>query len=217
MQELDDKILLFVNSFHNEYFDHVMWLVSNKWVWIPFYLALIWLIWYRFGVKGLCLVLAAVGLTFAITDHVTIQVFRGIFCRMRPSNPDNPISPLVHIVNEYRSGKFGFPSAHASNSAGLAVALALFLKERRQSVLLAAWVVLVCYSRMYLGVHYLGDLLAGALFGAMVAGAVYWAARQLPWKLTPMERSQGIPSRLVANVPALVCCMTVLGICLFGL
>ena len=211
MQQLDDQILLFVNSLHNEYFDFVMWQISGKWIWIPFYVSLAWLVWKRFGWKGLGIVLAAVGLTFAVTDHFSIQVFRSIFSRMRPSNPDNPIAPFVHIVNGYRSGYYGFPSAHAANTAGLAVILSLFFKDRRQTLMLAAWVVLVCYSRMYLGVHYLGDLLAGAFFGAVIACAVYYASRLLPWKI-----SAATCDKRVAMIPALVCLATVLGICIFG-
>ena len=211
MQNLDDQILLFINSFHNQYFDIVMWNISGKWLWIPFYISLVWLVWKRFGWKGLCVVLAAVGLTFAITDHFSIQVFRGIFSRMRPSNPDNPISPLVHIVNEYRSGRYGFPSAHAANTAGLAVLLSFYLRDHRQTLMLTLWVVLVCYSRMYLGVHYLGDLLGGAFFGALIASAVYYASRHIPLVMSPQPYD-----RRAAMIPSLVCIATVLGICILA-
>lgn len=211
MQQLDDRILLYINSFHSEYFDFVMWHISGKWIWIPFYLSLAWLAWRRFGLRGLCLVLAAVGLTFAVTDHFSIQVFRGIFTRMRPSNPDNPISPLVHIVAGYRSGRYGFPSAHAANTAGLAVLMSLFFRNRLQSLVLAGWVLVVCYSRMYLGVHYLGDLLAGAAFGASVAVVSYSVVRRMPWQLQPSALSHR-----ASLVPPAVCHATFVGIFIAG-
>lgn len=176
--ELDNRLLLAINGMHNAYFDQFMWLVSDKWIWIPLYCALAYALGKRFGWRGLLATLVAAGITFAVTDHVCIQVLRFAFNRLRPTCPDNPISPFVHIVNGYTSGRWGFPSAHAANTTGLAIVLGFAFRRRRMTVLLTAWVMLVCYSRMYLGVHYLSDLLGGAFFGATVGYLSSWVLRR---------------------------------------
>ena len=85
--------------------------------------------------------------------------------RLRPSNPANPISDLVHIVNNYRGGRYGFPSCHASNSFGLAFFLVFLFRKRWLSLFILLWATLNCYTRIYLGVHYPGDLIVGAIIG----------------------------------------------------
>ncbi|MBR1713245.1 MAG: phosphatase PAP2 family protein [Alloprevotella sp.] len=209
---LDDSILLAVNGLHNEYFDRFMWLVSDKWVWVPLYFALAYALWRRFGWRGLVVSLLAVGLTFAVTDHFSIQVFRPIFNRLRPTCSDNPISVYVHLVNGYTSGRCGFPSAHAANTVGLAVLMGAVFRRRVLSLFLAGWVMLVCYSRMYLGVHYLGDLLGGVVFGAAVAGVFFWLYH-VSLRLHPDDNGHGRMELLPAVV--VVCVTLVIAVAAF--
>jgi undecaprenyl-diphosphatase len=84
---------------------------------------------------------------------------------MRPANPDNPLSVFIHTVNDYHGGSYGFPSSHAANTAGLTCFCVFVLRRRWLSWVMVGWMVLVCYSRMYLGVHYPSDILAGWLLG----------------------------------------------------
>ena len=85
-------------------------------------------------------------------------------------NLDNPLSAMVHVVDGYRGGSYGFPSCHAANSFAFAAAVALIVRSRRCSLFVFGWAVLNSYSRIYLGVHYPGDLFCGAVIG-IIAGA----------------------------------------------
>ncbi len=172
--DLDTTLLLEINSHHSPFFDVFMPLYSGKWVWVPFYASLVFVIArnYSWKVTLLSLLTAAVIITFS--DQVSAQLLRPEVERLRPSNLQNPISETVHIVNGYRGGNFSFPSAHAANSWALVTYIILLFRRKWLSLMMVAWAVLMCYSRMYLGVHYMGDLLAGMIIGAIGAMIMYW-------------------------------------------
>lgn len=117
--------------------------------------------------------LIAIGLTITFADQIGASVIRPLVERLRPSNPENPISSMVEVVNGYRGGRYGFPSCHAANTAGLAFFLLFLWKDRFIGIFIIAWTLLTCYSRSYLGVHYPGDLLAGILLGFISASIFY--------------------------------------------
>lgn len=171
---LDDRILLAVNGLHSPIFDVIMWQISSRAIWIPLYIFLVYLLYRNLGWRKTLLWTAGVALVIVLADQACAHGLRQIFCRLRPANPDNPISPFVHIVNDYRAGKYGFPSAHAGNTWALVAYLGWILRKRALTCALAGWAALVCYSRMYLGVHYLGDLLAGMIVGVLCATLVYF-------------------------------------------
>ncbi|RAU83490.1 phosphatase PAP2 family protein [Pontibacter arcticus] len=142
--------------------------VSNKYVWIPFYLGLIIYIIYRYRRQSLAMLLLAVAAVGA-ADYIASGIFKPYFARLRPChNPD--LAQVVNIV-EGCGGKFGFLSSHASTGFALAVFFSLILsgKYKYFKAVLILWAFVVSYSRIYLGVHYPGDLLGGALVGALCA------------------------------------------------
>lgn len=165
----DTALFLFLNSMHNDFSDSLMWLVSDRLVWLPLYLLLACLVMRRGGLRCgmLCLVFIAVAVCLA--DQACSSLIRPLVGRLRPSNADNPISVYVHTVNGYAGGRYGFPSCHAANTAALAFFLSSFFRRRRALVSLSLWSLLVSYSRIYLGVHYPGDILAGMLIGCSCA------------------------------------------------
>ncbi|MBR1652891.1 MAG: phosphatase PAP2 family protein [Alloprevotella sp.] len=179
LQNIDDAILLAVNGLHTPFLDEVMWAISGRFIWIPLYAFLLFYLYKRTGWRKTLLWIIGIALIILITDQICIHVFRHLFTRMRPSNPDNPISPFVHLVRGYHSGRYGFPSAHAANTWALVCYLGLILRKKALTCTLAGWAALVCYSRMYLGVHYLGDLLGGLAFGATVATLLYYSISYL--------------------------------------
>lgn len=172
----DSEAFLAVNSCHSEAVDQFMYLVSDKWVWVPLYFVIFLMLVRRYGwLYGLIAAIGA-GLAVALADQTCATLIRPFCERLRPANPDNPIAPLVHIVNGYRGGPYGFPSCHAANTAAFAVYIVCCFPRRRGVVaFLVAWVVLNCGSRMYLGVHYPGDLLLGLSIGALLGLGVYLA------------------------------------------
>ncbi len=179
LKAMDTMVFLTVNSHHNAYFDSVMWLVSGKLIWVPMYVSLFFVLLKNYSYKVVFTILLAIGVVILFTDSFTAQVIRPWVCRLRPSNLDNPMSSMVHIVDGYRGGAYGFPSNHASNTWGLAFFITFLFRRYKLTFFFFLWALLVCYSRMYLGVHYFGDLLIGGLLALAGASTVFYVFRKV--------------------------------------
>ena len=177
--EEDNACLLAINGWHAPWADTFMYAFSGKVVWVPLYASLLYVIVrnLRWQVALGCVV--AVALTIVLADQIGDSLIRPWVGRLRPSNLDNPISEMVHIVDGYRGGRYGFPSCHAANTFGLVFFISYLFRYRLLLVFIFGWAVVTCYSRAYLGVHYPGDLLVGALLGFASASFSYWLFRQI--------------------------------------
>ena len=176
MEALDQDILFLINGANFPFLDNLMSLISGKLTWLPLYLILLYEFYRRMKFsKHFLAFLITVGLTFFLTDFCCSHLIRPIFMRLRPVCIDNPIHTMVHAVEGYRAGEsYGFPSCHASNTFGLATLVWLYLRERWTTIAMFSWAIIMCYSRVYLGVHYPGDVICGALLG-LVIGAIMFA------------------------------------------
>ncbi len=170
----DTNVFLFINGMHNEFFDHFMSAYSGKWVWIPMYASILYVMLRNFHWKVTLFAVIGLALTITFADQVCATLIRPYVERLRPSNLDNPLSGMVHIVNNYRGGRYGFPSCHAANTFGLAFFILFLFRNRGLTLFMMCWALLTCYSRAYLGVHYPGDLLVGASIGMVGACVIYW-------------------------------------------
>jgi undecaprenyl-diphosphatase len=171
LNNLDTNIFLWLNSFHSPFWDKVMWHVSGKPEWLPLYLILTGYIIYRYRWRSIA-ILTAIGIAITLADQLSVIAFKETIQRLRPThNPET--SHLVHIVNDYRGGSFGFISNHAANSFTLASFLCLLVRKKYFNVAIIIWATLVSYSRIYLGVHYPGDILCGAIFGVLIGWLFY--------------------------------------------
>ena len=177
--EADNACLLAINGWHAPWADTFMYAFSGKVVWVPLYASLLYVIGrnLRWQVALGCAV--AIALTIVLAEQIGASLIRAEVARLRPSNLDNPLSEMVHIVNGYRSGRYGFPSCHAANTFGLAFFILYLFRNRLLSAFILGWAVVTCYSRAYLGVHYPGDLLAGALLGIASASLCYWLFQKI--------------------------------------
>ena len=171
--DVDTNIFFSINRMHNMYFDYFMSAYSGKWVWIPMYAAIWYVMLRNFHWKVTLFCMIGLALTITFADQACATWIRPYVERMRPSNLNNPISEMVHIVNNHRGGRYGFPSCHAANTFGLAFFIFYLFRNRALNWFIMLWAIVTCYSRSYLGVHYPGDLLVGAIVGFIGATLCY--------------------------------------------
>ena len=183
---IDTEILLAINGWHAPWADTLMWIISAKETWIPLYLLLVGLLVWRYrkpamtSVKWLQKVPACVVMIVMIVmavgaaDFIASGILKDLVARPRPSRVPE-LEGVLHIVNGYRSGQYGFVSSHAANTMACGLLFALIWRKKIATIGLMLWVAMNCYSRMYLGVHYPLDIIGGLVVGALVAVAAYGA------------------------------------------
>ena len=182
---IDTEILLAINGWHAPWADTLMWIISAKVTWIPLYLLLIGLLVWRYrkpamtNVKWLqkvpaCVVMiVAIGLAVGAADFIASGILKDWVARPRPSRVPE-LEGVLHLVNGYKSGRYGFVSSHAANTMAVALLFSLIWRNKIATCGLMLWVAANCYSRMYLGVHYPTDILGGLIVGSLVAVVGYW-------------------------------------------
>ena len=170
LDNVDASLLLFLNGANNEFFDELFWLITGKFAWIPMICVLLFCTFRKDWKTGV-LVVVGIALTITLCDQVSSGIIKDAVCRLRPTR-DPEIGSLVHVVNGYRGGQYGFVSSHAANSFGVAMFLAMMFRNRAFSWIIMLWAAVLSYSRIYLGVHYPGDIVCGGLLGVALGAVV---------------------------------------------
>lgn len=191
--DIDQMLLLWINSHHSPCMDSFMWLVSGRLTWLPLYVLLAGLMFRRWGWKYTLLLLLAIALAVGASDFVSSGIIKPWVARLRPTHSPE-LQNLLHVIHNYRGGLYGFVSSHAANTMACALLFSLVYRKKRTTTLLMLWVALVVYSRMYLGVHYPLDILGGLAVGALMAWLTYLLVRQLAerWGLPEFDRGSGL-------------------------
>ena len=208
LQQFDAGIFSAINGWHAAYFDSFMWLVTKIATWIPMILMLLYLLYFKKGWRKTVAVVLAIALVILIADQVSASIIKPLVERARPSHNES-LQSTIHIVNGYRGGPFGFVSSHAANFMAIATLLTFITRQRLVLFSLVTWTLLQCYSRMYLGVHYPGDILGGLIVGALAGWLVWCLMRwiQRRWRLP-----EGHYTRFDAALMASAAAISVIGL-----
>jgi undecaprenyl-diphosphatase len=182
IERLDQQLFLLINSFNSPFWDQVMSVISGTVTWVPVYLAILIYLGVKLKRKFVVLILV-IALAVTMSDQISVLIKNSVH-RLRPCHQPE-LEGLVHLVKGYCGGLFGFVSSHASNSFMVATLCILMIRRRWFTWAMIFWAVIICYSRIYLGVHYPGDVICGSLLGIIVGWVIYRLYQYIDKTLLP--------------------------------
>jgi len=183
LKSWDKDLFLYLNGIHSPLWDYSMTLFTLTPTWLLFYGLILIIIAKRYDNKAL-LIFISIALLILCSDQFA-GLLKHTIQRLRPSN-DPVISPLTHIFFN-KGGEFGFVSAHAANTFAFATFTLLLFRNSRYTSFILPWAALIAYSRIYLGLHYPGDILGGAILGVLVGFLIYKLLLYTEARLNPVN------------------------------
>ena len=194
-------IFLALNGSDSVFWDNAMWTFTSIVAWVPILLFVLYIAFKNKMLKEGLLVLGSIALVIFLSVHFSGSFFKPLFKRFRPTHhPD--FMDLVNIVNNFRGGDYGFISGHATNSFGIAMFISLLFKNKYVTSSIFLWAILNSYSRIYLGVHFISDIIAGLFFGSLIGLLVYelyaWIRVRF-FKASSFEKRKSIYSKKEGN------------------
>ena len=203
--DIDTEALLAVNGFHDAFQDALWWMVTAKWSSLLLMLSIAWVLM-RQNRRHALLLLAMLALAVLLADQVASGLIKQLVERLRPTH-DPSLESAIHVINGYRGGMYGFVSSHASNFVAASTLIALVMRHRAVVVSMFTWTLLQCYSRVYLGVHYTGDILGGIIIG-LLSGWLVWLFMR--WTQRRYRLSEGCYTRTDGAVIASAIGLTII-------
>src|SRR5690606_10267096 len=161
--QLDTELLLYINGINSPFGDYFFSMYTDIVIWVPMYILILYTIFKKHGMRGFWILLALV-LVLTLCDQISSSLITPAVAHLRPSS-ETSHECLIVLVNGYRRGRYGFISSHAAYSFGLAAFSALLFRRPAYTIFIFLWAIINSYSRMYLGVHYPGDILGGTILG----------------------------------------------------
>ena len=181
-------LFLFLNSLQSQFGDQFMWLFSGKIAWVPVSLLFIVILLYlnRQRWKEVLLIFVAVALVITLCDQFASSFCKPFFARLRPTHHP-AFMDEVRTVFDYKGGLYGFISSHAANAFGFATLTSMIFRNRLYTISIFLWAIVNSYSRIYLGVHFISDIVPGIVAGLVFGYIVYVLFRLLHYKLFPLK------------------------------
>jgi undecaprenyl-diphosphatase len=170
IEQIDQRLFLYLNSLNSPFWDTVMYTISMIVVWIPLYLAILIYLGFRYK-RRFTVILIFIIIAVTLSDQSALLI-KNLTERLRPCH-EPAISEMVHLVNGRCGGLYSFVSSHAANSFNVALLSLMFIKRKWYTAAILIWAAIVGYSRIYLGVHYPGDVLCGSILGSLIGWGMY--------------------------------------------
>ena len=173
LESVDHTLTLIINGCNTEWMVQFMWFFSGPFIVIPIVLLISWTMYKSYSLKESGWILFGIIITIALADLSSVYLFKEVFMRYRPSHHIE-LSQQLHFYqfdngDLYKGGKYGFVSSHAANYFALLVLVYGLIQQNWMKILLVLIVLIILYSRVYLGVHYVSDVICGAILGYLIA------------------------------------------------
>lgn len=179
---IDTQLTLFLNGSDSVMLDAIAVTATKTSTWIPLGILLLYVLMRMKDWKNALLVILCVAIAITLADQMASGIFKPLVARLRPShNPE--LQGVIDLVGDYRGGKYGFFSSHAANTCAVAIFLSLLFRKRVFTVAICSWAMVNSWTRLYLGVHYVGDIMVGLIWGAFVGWMVFRLYRFLTLKV----------------------------------
>ncbi|MDR0824873.1 MAG: phosphatase PAP2 family protein [Prevotella sp.] len=212
------ELFLWLNGYHTPYWDVFMWIYGSKLIWLPLIVIALIIFTYKIKWKEAVLILICAVLIGILCDYVSAQLIKPFFERLRPTyHPD--FKQFVDTVNGYRGGRYGFISNHAANGFGVVAFTSLLFRYKYLTITLILWATITAYSRIYLGVHFISDVVGGAIWGTFIGVIIYYVyltSRRYILKVPEYQLKTPIYSKNRANILIAVIIATILFIAIFS-
>ena len=179
---IDTRLTLFLNGSDSEMLDAIAVTATKTSTWIPLGILLLYVLMRMKDWKNALLVILCVGIAITLADQMASGIFKPLVARLRPSHTPE-LQGVIDLVGDYRGGRYGFFSSHAANTCAVAVFLSLLFRKRVFTVAICSWAMVNSWTRLYLGVHYVGDIMVGLIWGALVGWMVFRLYRFLTLKV----------------------------------
>ena len=194
-----EKILIYerdaffaLNGSDSAFLDRFMWIFTGKAVWLPLAFLILLVLIYKKNWRESLLILLAIVLVGTLCDQFASHVCKPVFTRFGPSHHPY-FMDQVKTVFGYRGGLYGFISSHAANAFGFATLMALIMRDKLFGWTIFFWAALTAYTRVYLGVHFISDIVPGAISGVFFGYLVYRLYSFSRSKLLPVQVNNGEP------------------------
>ena len=179
---IDTRLTLFLNGSDSEMLDAIAVTATKTGTWIPLGIVLLYVLMRMKNWKNALLVILCVAIAITLADQMASGIFKPLVARLRPSHTPE-LQGVIDLVGDYRGGRYGFFSSHAANTCAVAVFLSLLFRKRVFTVAICSWAMVNSWTRLYLGVHYVGDIMVGVIWGAFVGWMVFRLYRFLTLKV----------------------------------